>query len=203
MKKISFLSGIIFLLISGCQYIPILLPTLSVSNQNATNTSVGEETVLPSKTLSAPVSATQAPTLIVTPIPILTLTPNPVPFITQPGSPAYIQNFAHIDAGCDWLGVAGQIFDANNKPINNLVVNIKGKLGQTEIDTIALTGIPEANVYGPGGYEIILSDKAENSENSLMVQIFDINGNKLSNAMTFLTYSDCKKNLMVINFVMQ
>lgn len=203
MKKVILLSAIIFLLMTGCQYIPILLPTPLVPNQGNSNTPESEETVLPAETSTSPAIATQTPTFTATPTYLPTATPTPFPLILQPGSPAYIQNFAHIDAGCNWLGIAGQIFDASNKPINNLVVSIKGKLGLTEIDKIALTGIPEANTYGPGGYEIIIADKVLYSENSLKIQVFDINGKSISNAISFLTYSDCKKNLIIINFLMK
>ena len=203
MKKIILLSAILCILISGCQYIPMVLPTPLIPRQEITKTPEVVGTISLTETPPSLASATQVSTITSSPTPLPTATPTPFPILLQPGSPAYIQNFAHIDAGCNWLGIAGQIFDKSSKPIINLVVNVKGKLGQTEIDKIALTGIPEADVYGPGGYEIILAGKAENSQNTLMIQIFDINGNRLSNAMPFITYSDCKKNLIVMNFIMQ
>lgn len=186
---------LILFIISGCQYIPIIIPTPAVSDPAATKTPDGEATI----------------TTIITPTPALTSTGTPVPsatqmpfpLILQSGSPAYIQNFAHMDAGCSWLGIAGQVFDADGKTINNLVVNIKGNLGQAEIDEIGLTGIPEADIYGPGGYEIKIADKAVDSENSLRIQVFDIKGNSLTNAMSFKTYSDCEKNLIIVNFIMK
>lgn len=165
MKRKIYAIGLILFIISGCQYIPIIIPTPTISNPAATQT--------------------------------------PFPLILQPGSPAYIQNFAHMDAGCNWLGVAGQVFDANRKTINNLVVNVKGSLGQATIDEIGLTGIPEANVYGSGGYEIKIAGKAVESENSLEIQVFDIQGNSMSNPMPFKTYSDCEKNLVIVNFIMK
>ena len=69
------------------------------------------------------------------------------------------------------------------------------------IDEIGLTGVPEADIYGPGGYEIKIADKAFDSENTLFIQIFDIQGNNMSNAMPFRTYSDCGKNLIIVNFI--
>jgi len=165
MKRKLLAFSLILFIISGCQYIPIIIPTPTISDPAATQT--------------------------------------PFSLILQPGSPAYIQNFAHMDAGCNWLGIAGQIFDADGKTINNLVVNIKGNLGQTKIDEIGLTGIPEADIYGPGGYEIKIADKAVDSENSLKIQVLDIQGKNLSNAMAFKTYSDCEKNLIIVNFIMK
>ena len=64
----------------------------------------------------------------------------------------------------------------------NLVVVVKGKLGAANLDLAGVTGIPEADVYGPGGYEIKLADEASASSGKLTVQIFDLNGKTLSAA---------------------
>ena len=206
MKKVFMVIGIFSLIISGCQFIPILLPTSSAQVSEFTDTPELAKTVAPINTATLIATATLAvsPTLAQistpSPIPLPFTTPTSHPLILQTGSPVYIQNFVHADAGCTWLGIAGQIFDANNQTLNNLVVNIKGKLGQTDIDKIAVTGIPEANVYGPGGYEIKIADKAVASENAMSIQVFDLTGNSLSKPMTFNTSSDCSKNLIIINF---
>jgi hypothetical protein len=162
-----------------------------------------EGTATPVKTLTENSHPTQTPTFTQTLTPLPTTTPTLFPLILQPGSPAYIQNFVHIEEGCKWLGIAGQIFDTSDKPITNRVVDVKGKLGQAEIDKIGLTGVPEADIYGPGGYEITLADNVVNSDGSLSIQIFDINGNSMSNAMPFKTFLDCEKNLIIINFLMK
>lgn len=206
MKKTFLVVGIFTLLISGCQLIPVLLPTPSASITEYTDTLLLVETMQPIKTpspiatASLTVSPTSAQTYTPSPVPLPSGTPTSLPIVLQTGSPVHIQNFVHTDEGCDWIGMAGQVFDANNQPINNLVVNVKGKLGQTEIDKIAVTGIPEANVYGPGGYEIKIADKTVVSENTLSIQVFDLNGNSLSKPIPFNTYSDCSKNLIIINF---
>lgn len=203
MKKVYFLSAVILLLISGCQFVTILLPTPSVSTPEFSDTPVGEDPTSPTISVTLDASPNPVQTFTASPTTLPTATPTRLPLILQSGSPAYIQNFAHIDAGCSWLGIAGQVFDANGKTINNLVVNVTGKLGQTEIDMIALTGIPEANIYGPGGYEIVLADKAIKSENTLRIQVFNINGSSMSNPVPFATYLDCEKNLIIINFIIK
>ena len=206
MKKTFLVVGIFTLLISGCQLIPVLLPTSSASITEFTDTALLVETMQPIKTptpivtASRAVSPTSVQTYTLSPVPLPSGTPTSLPIVLQTGSPVHIQNFVHTDEGCDWIGMAGQVFDANNRPVNNLVVNVKGKLGQTEIDKIAVTGIPEANVYGPGGYEIKIADKSVVSENTLSIQVFDLNGNSLSKPISFNTYSDCSKNLIIINF---
>lgn len=193
MKRAILVFGFILLIISACQYLPIILPTPTITDPAATNTPDAEAT---GTTVISPM-----PTLTVTETPVPTATQTPFPLILQTGSPAYIQNFAYIEAGCNWLGIAGQVFDAEGKTINNLVVNVKGNFGQVMIDEIGLTGVPEADIYGPGGYEIKIADKTLDSENVLEVQVLDIHGNSLSNALQFKTYSDCEKNLIIVNFI--
>ena len=185
MKRKILIFGLVLTIISGCQYIPIILPTPAISDPTATETADTDVTSTPV------ISSTLTPTA----------TQTPFPLILQSGSPAYIQNFAHLDAGCSWLGIAGQVFDADGKTINNLVVNVKGSIGQTLIDEIGLTGVPEADIYGPGGYEIKIADKTFDSENTLLIQVFDIQGNNLANTIPFRTYSDCEKNLIIVNFI--
>ena len=203
MKKVYFLSAVILLVISGCQFIPTLLPIPSVSTPEFSDTPEGEDPTLPTSSATLEASPTPVWTFTASPIALPTATPTRLPLVLQSGSPAYIQNFAHIDAGCSWLGIAGQVFDANGKTINNLVVNVAGKLEQTEIDMIALTGIPEANIYGLGGYEIALADEAIKSENTLRIQVFDIKGSSMTNPEPFVTYSDCEKNLIILNFIIK
>ncbi len=56
-----------------------------------------------------------------------TATPTPLYFYAvQPGSPAMLPNFANASAGCNWQGIAGQVFNADGLPVNNLVVKAGG-----------------------------------------------------------------------------
>jgi len=195
MKTKLILTAILIMLLTGCQFMPNILPVVYTLIPESSGTPVTIEV----ETQAASPSPVQISTPSLLPLP--TVTPTMLPIVLQTGSPAYIQNFAHPDAGCAWLGVAGQIFDAENKPVTNLAVIVKGMLGQAKIDKIALTGIPEADVYGPGGYEIILADQPLVSNNTLSIQVFDIDGNSLSKSIPFITYSDCEKNLIIINFL--
>jgi len=192
MKRIVLFFGLIVFIATGCQYLPIILPTPTISDPMI-------ETMEAEATRTLVITPTQSQSITETPVP--TDTQMPFPLMLQPGSPAFIQNFAHLDSGCSWIGVAGQIFDTEGKTINNLVVNVKGNIGQTRIDEIGLTGVPEADIYGPGGYEIKIADKAVDSENTLMIRVLDLQGNNLSNALPFKTFSGCKKNLIIINFI--
>lgn len=128
-------------------------------------------------------------------------TKTPVPLILQPGVPAYIRNFSHPVKGCDWMGIAGQVFGADRKPQVNRVVIVKGKLSGSSIDQVVLTGVPEGIIYGPGGYEITLADRPVESVNSITIQVFDLENNPLSLPVNIDTFAECDKNLIIVNFI--
>ena len=124
--------------------------------------------------------------------------PQAYPFTVQTGTPAYLQNFTHVEQGCDWLGVAGQVFDKSGQPISRLVVRVEGFLGSQSLDALGMTSLAAA--YGPGGYEIKLSDEPLNSSDTLSIALFNLEGERVSAYVPFNTYADCSKNLIVINF---
>ncbi len=124
--------------------------------------------------------------------------PQTYPFIIQQGTPSYLQNFAHVEKGCNWLGVAGQVFDKNDQPISRMVVRVEGFLGSQSLDALGMTSL--ATAYGPGGFEIELSDKPLNSSGTLSIALFNLEGERVSAYIPFNTYTDCSKNLIVINF---
>ena len=232
MKKILSAAILLSLMLSGCYLVtdqpatPSAAATLTaVEHPIETQTSVPALTSTASKTATASATAgktltpsitptrtkTTAPTKTLTPTksltPTKTLTPTqtatPMPYTLQVEAPVYIKNFVHTDDGCDWLGVAGQVFDANGDPVLNLVLVATGTLNGKNLNLTAVTGIPEADVYGPGGYEIQLAGEALASNQSLTIQVYDLQGNALSEAFVFDTYADCTKNLTIINFKAQ
>jgi hypothetical protein len=138
-----------------------------------------------------------------TPTPTLTRTATNVSlwFTVQAGMPIYLQNFVHDDKGCNWMGVAGQVFDKDGSPLGNVVVVVKGSLNGAQVSFITLTGFPSSVSYGPGGYEIQLANAIYNSGNTLSIQLFDSTGVALSNPVPFSTYANCSKNLILINFI--
>lgn len=135
-------------------------------------------------------------------IPIMTLTPTPTPHpilvYVQPQSPVYLVNFLHPELGCTWSGVAGQIFNSTGEPVNGLIIEINGELNGNPFLGLGLTGT--SLPIGPGGYEIQLSDKPLNSNHSLSLRIFDQHGNQLNETLPLVTFNDCQKNLIIINF---
>jgi hypothetical protein len=208
MKKLFPFIVICSLLFSSCQFIFTKLQNPTFSETQVNENPTVENLITPnySATPSNPITITAIPKPESTTTRSSGFQPSAtptLPLILQKGSPAYILNFVHINEGCAWFGIAGQIFNNNNQTVNNLIVNLKGKLGSATIDKVAVTGIPEANFYGPGGYEIKIGDKPIASEDTLSIQVFDLKGNNLSKTVSFKTFSDCNKNLIIINFQME
>ena len=74
------------------------------------------------------------------------------------------------------------------------------KIEAEAVEFIGVTGIPEEDIYGPGGFELIISDNVFSSKDELAIQVLNLEGFPLSKQLSFNTYSDCKKNLVIINF---
>ncbi len=202
MKRTIIIFILLCLTLTGCDLIPFEYPLqLATATETQVQTS-DSETSEPEDTAAPTVAPTEteAATEEATATQTVTSTSTPVPIALQADSPVYIQNFAHTDAACDWMGVAGQVFGEDGSPQINLVLVIKGTIGEKVIDLTGVTGIPEADIYGPGGYEIVLADAPAQTSDNLAIQVFDLQGNTLSEPVNFNTYSDCDKNLVVINF---
>lgn len=131
----------------------------------------------------------------------LTPTPTPIPmrFVLQPGNPVAVADFGHTELGCNWMGVAGQVFDMRGRPIQSLVVEAGGTLAGAEVRALGVTG--GAGQYGEGGYELKLSDRVLGSEGTLWVQVFSLSGEPLSERVFFDTYAACDRNLILVNFI--
>lgn len=161
-------------------------PPVTPSPEPPTSTSQPSET----KTTDEP---TQTPSLTPT-------IPAPQGLLdVQIGSPLGMPNFTHPEMGCQWMGVAGQVFDADGKPMQELVVEFGGTLaGQ---DVFGLTVLGQAEAYGSGGYEFKLSDQPIASSETVWARVYDLDGIPLSKDTYFSTYGECEKNLVLLNFV--
>lgn len=152
-------------------------------------------TLQPTQT-EIPPSATPTETAIpATPTP----TSEPYVYGMQLGSPQRTLNFAHPDLGCNWMGLAGQVFDEEGAPVNNLVIGIGGSIAGNPITGIAITG--ETDPYGPGGYEIQFGEQPLASVGTAWARVHDLDGNLLSAPAYFNTSPSCDENLIVLNFV--
>jgi len=144
-------------------------------------------------------SATPTPTPQPSPTPVVVLpTPTPFPYVVQPGTPTYTQNFLN-EAGCQWMGVAGQVLGPDNEPVLDVWVRLGGSLEGNDFDLTALPG--SAPGYGPGGYEFQLSDHPIASQDQVWVQLVDPLGSPLSEQVFLRTSDLCEENLILVNWV--
>jgi hypothetical protein len=134
-------------------YLPVKLvppPTLPPTLGPPTATNTPEIYLPPTWTATPTVTETASPMPTETPVPTATLTPTPTPavsntpsgaaIIPQPDSPKFTTNFANTKA-CQWMGVAGQVFDDETKgAVTGLAVRIGGQLSGISFDLTSLTG---------------------------------------------------------------
>lgn len=200
------LKALIFLillssLISGCQIYPYVYEP---ATGTPTEISLPTSTPKPTQT-SLPASPTPESTATIEPTftseePAAELTPEKtIQFNIQEGSPMALPNFANPSAGCEWMGVAGQVFDEEHHEILNLIIVSGNTLEEGNEELTSLTG--EALAYGPGGYEIQLTDRPVETSQTFWIEIRRQDGTVLSNRFFFDTYEDCERNLILINLV--
>ena len=117
----------------------------------------------------------------------------------QYGSPIYISNFNHADAGCNWSGVAGQVFGNDHNPLNEYTVVIIGRINGNYVSKSGVTG--SAQAYGIGGYEIQLNNATFASSGALTAYLYDTNLKQVAKPISLTTYQDCQANLLLLNFI--
>lgn len=100
--------------------------------------------------------------------------------------------------GCSWMGVAGRIFDIQNRPVKGIRVAVTGFLGGKQIQYLSLSGT--AVQYGPSGYEFTLAETPIASSGRLTIQLFDQSDLPLSPPVTFDTFAECESNLVLVDF---
>jgi hypothetical protein len=211
MVRKMFLLALAVIIISACSLTeqPTPIPPTPLPTATAPCQTVADCPGLPTPfpTLTATITRTptltNTPTPTNTPVPTETATPTataiPMPYGVQPNTPLYLQNFAHPNLSCNWLGVAGQVFDKSGKPLSGLVVVVDGAQSGKAFEQIGLTG--KALAYGDGGYELVLGNQAVSSAGPFTITLFDVGGTALSDPFSFNSFTDCKKNLVLINFV--
>lgn len=199
---------------------PFPPPTLPVALQFPTETPTPRG-ILPPTWTPEP---TNPPTETPTPRPSATLPPTPtffslvateatseevipeatvggMPFVLKGGKVAAIENFAYPEAGCDWMGVAGRVFDLRDSVILGQQVQLGGVLpgapGPGDF-SLTLTGL--ATRYGAGFYEFTLANRPIASSGTLWLQVLDQQGLPMSDKVYFDTYAECDKNLILVDF---
>ena len=112
----------------------------------------------------------------------------------DPSSPVFTANYAN-NAGCNWLGVAGQVFDLAGQPVSGGAYMIWVTEGGVNYQTF--TG--GALAYGPSGWEVYLFDRPRVATHR--IQLFTPSGTPVSEVYEFSTLASCNHNLVIINFV--
>lgn len=217
---INLLSGI---LVAGTMLVGLLFAIIFINPQSGLNplppttlpalVLTNTPTPTPKGVLPSTWTPTVSPTATFTSTPIPSNTPEPTPeetpiptidlesgttFNIQEGSPSYEKNSFHPDAGCNWLGVAGQVFDDEDTAVVGILVEAGGYLGEIEVSGLTLTGM--AGDYGEGGYEIVLGDVPAASEGAIWIQLLDQANLPLTEKIYFQTFDSCDSNLVKINF---
>lgn len=192
----GFLGGIAWLVM----FIFSLGPYATPPQPTATPTITGTPAPSPSATI------TQTPT----PIPTSTATQTLTPTITQTptlelrpfilmGEPETMSSaLIRPQLGCEWLVIAGQVWDLQDAPVTELTLHLYGELDGYTIDRFVLTG--SATAYGESGYEFALENLLVDSEDSLYIQLVDTNALPLSHPYAIQTFDDCQRNLILVNF---
>jgi hypothetical protein len=218
------LSILVFMAIIG---LVVLFGSIFINPYNALNpfppAALPTELAYPTATITPlPFPATYTPTVTIQPsatgtqFPTWTPIPSFTPFvIVSATTPAETETggsgmpfeatmthvgsaYFHPDAGCNWIGVAGQAVDMNNSPVLYLTIHISGTLGGKFIDYYSLTGT--APNFGQAGFEFELGDKPIASSDTLWIQLMDQQNLPLTEQIKLTTYNDCSKNLVMIRF---
>lgn len=151
---------------------------------------------LPTKTPTPTATNTPTSTPTETPIgptPTSSPTKSAFPFTKSDTSPFYIQNFAN-NAGCDWMGIAGEVLDLNRNPV---VGNHRIHVWGSGIDERLTAGTAPA--YSPSGWEQFLFDSPVIRDYN--VQLETTNGTPVSQVYSVQTRASCNQNLVRFDFV--
>ncbi len=127
-----------------------------------------------------------------------TPTPEPPPYAIQVGSPKYMRAFSHTEQGCQWVGVAGQVFDDSGEGVSGLAVLVTGSINDRPVEQIVFT--EKSGVYGPGSYELFLADHLPDGPSYLEIRLLDMEFKPLSDAVILRVPEECNKNLALVNF---
>jgi hypothetical protein len=214
------LSGLIFLagILIGAALMVIwnpierLRPSLAGEDPGWTQTAIRGESTETSPIATSTVMPTPRPTRTVQPTPTKTATKEAgmgtpptgeIAYVAQRDSPIAMQNPFHQGANCDWMGVGGQALDKEGTPMAGLFTKLGGDIDGQTLDPPLLGMTGTATQYGAAGYELTIAGKPLASNRTLWIQLFDAEMHPLSERISFDTFADCERNLILINFVQQ
>ncbi len=128
------------------------------------------------------------------PSPTATSTRSPFPFTKDLVSPQYLQNYANA-AGCNWMGIAGEVFDLDGNPVPYGQYRVH--IWDSGVDQSVPVG--DAPAYGPSGYELFLFDAPRVQDHN--IQLETNNGTAVSQVYRVQTRASCNQNLVYFVFV--
>ena len=142
---------------------------------------------VPTNTPSITLTPSETPTPSNTPSPTATDTPDYV----QKGSTTFAENPSG-NGGCSWAGIAGQVFDTGDNPINGVRVRVTGPgFDQTQV-TENIGGI------GNGAFEFEVDN--EPVTETYVIRVVNANGVSISPEISVTMQNDCTENVAVVNF---
>jgi hypothetical protein len=184
--------------ITKTPYLSPTSPTVMSTKTPTPDTPTSGYTRTPTPTATATATSTF--------IPAPAYTSTPVPYSLQVMNPYYLGNFTHEDLGCNWLGIAGQVFDSGGQVQKDIIIKAGGEINGIPVEedmTMPLTNPEIDTAYGPGGYELTLGSAPADSDLTAWIQLYNLTGDPLSEKIFFVTYKDCQKNLILMNFIEQ
>ena len=180
--------------------VPTFTPIPSETPVSATATNTRQPTLTPSITPTfPPATATSTPTETPTetptpgPSPTQTNTPSPFPFTKSADSPFYLRNFANT-AGCDWLGLAGEVLNTQGNPVNSNEYRVH--IWESGVDERLNTG--SATAYGASGWEQFVFNSPVIRDYN--IQLETVSGTAVSQVYRVQTRSSCNENLLYFIF---
>lgn len=181
--------------------VPTFTPVPTEEPTEIVPTNTRQPTLTPSITNTFPPptltrTPTSTPTLTPSPgpSPTATFTRSPFPFTKSPDSPIYLRNFAN-DAGCDWLGLGGEVLDTAGNPV--AAGQYRVHVWDSGIDERLDTG--SAGAYGASGWEQFVLDAPE--IRSYNLQLETTTGTAVSQVYRVQTRASCNENLLYFIFI--
>ena len=163
--------------------VPTLRPTLTPSITP----------IIPTRTPTRTPTATPTASFTPGPSPTATFTISPFPFTKSSDSPIYLRNYANT-AGCDWMGIAGEVLDTSGNPVSDGQYRVH--VWDSGIDSRVGTGTAKA--YAPSGWEqFVLGEVAVRSYN---IQLETNSGTAVSQVYRVQTRASCNENLLYFIF---
>jgi hypothetical protein len=174
-------------------------PTLTPIQLDATWTVTPTQAVTETQTLvpTYTLEPSSTPFSLVTPS--ITSTPTATPKAPFSATITYIEStIIHPEAACNWQGIGGTVVDASNADMLRMTIRLVGFYDGKSKNELTVSSIAPA--YGKSGYEFFLGTVPISSKGELYLQLEDQSGLPLSSKIYIDTFTDCKKNLVLVRF---